>query len=129
MNSYLPVQEWRPKVVAQTTPEASSIGLHVQIDLFIGAKNVGFAGHFPQFALLPGVVQIDWAAHHARRLFNLTGSVTNVERLKFTCPIRPDSRVSLALTCRENFIEFRYFQMLDADRTQEFSQGRLLFAQ
>lgn len=128
MNSFQPLYDIYPQVISQTPLEHHSLGLHTQIDFFVGRNIRGFAGHFPQFALLPGVVQIDWASHYARDAFELTGSVVSVERLKFTCPIRPESAISLALTLRESCIEFRYFHRITSDRTQEFSRGRLVFA-
>ena len=128
MNSFQPQFDILPQVISQTPLEQHPIGLHTQIDFFVGRNILGFTGHFPQFALLPGVVQIDWASHYARERFPLIGGVVSVERLKFTCPIRPESAISLALTLRDSYVEFRYFHKITSDRTQEFSQGRLVFA-
>ncbi len=48
-----------------------------------------FSGHFPAAAILPGVVQLDWAISLARQAFAVEGPVARLEVLKFQAPILP----------------------------------------
>lgn len=102
-------------------------GEPVRITLFASAQVTGFSGHFPQFALLPGVVQVDWASHFAQRVFGLSNQIISVERLKFTCPIQPNNQVILELIKKEFTVEFRFFAEISANEFRDYSQGRLVF--
>ncbi|WP_019028213.1 hypothetical protein [Colwellia piezophila] len=58
-----------------------------------------FKGHFPNIAILAGVVQLDWAVNFAIQYLNLASSVVKqVEILKFQEIIYADQIVSLSLT-------------------------------
>lgn len=57
-----------------------------------------FDGHFDQFSLVPGVTQVHWAVMLAHRYLNTPLSVLSVNNLKFTSPIRPNTRVMFSLT-------------------------------
>jgi acyl-CoA synthetase (AMP-forming)/AMP-acid ligase II len=56
-----------------------------------------FEGHFPQGAILPGVVQLDWAIDAGREAFGIEVPVVRLEVLKFLLPVLPDQRLTLAL--------------------------------
>lgn len=56
-----------------------------------------FEGHFPQAAILPGVVQLSWAVEAGREAFGLTAPVRRVEVLKFQQVVRPGTRLRLTL--------------------------------
>jgi 3-hydroxymyristoyl/3-hydroxydecanoyl-(acyl carrier protein) dehydratase len=68
-----------------------------ELDIEVQPDNPWFTGHFPQFAILPGVVQIGWAAHFARELHGLGPDVTSMDQVKFKRPILPGARLTLAL--------------------------------
>lgn len=55
-------------------------------------------GHFPGFALLPGVVQLDWAIAFARRHLGLTGAPAETLQVKFRKPVRPETEMVLTLS-------------------------------
>lgn len=67
-----------------------------------------FEGHFPAFALLPGVVQVQWAKGVAARYWRLARPLTGIKTLKFTAPILPETALLLRLTRRENGVAFVY---------------------
>jgi hypothetical protein len=56
-----------------------------------------FEGHFPDAAILPGVVQLAWAVDAAREVFGLHAPVRRVEVLKFQQVVRPGTRLRLTL--------------------------------
>ncbi len=70
----------------------------VELELRIPEDLRYFQGHFPGFAILPGVVQVDWAIRLARRYLALSDAPAQSVRVKFHKPIRPNATVSLALT-------------------------------
>lgn len=56
-----------------------------------------FEGHFPEFALLPGVAQIEMTIKLAREFFALPSVFTGIKNLKFMQPVLPNSTVCVAL--------------------------------
>jgi len=84
-----------------------------------------FDGHFPQLAVLPGVVQIDWALRLAQRYFRIEGRFSDIRQLKFLRILRPDDDVSLTLRF---FPEKKEVRFSYASAHGEHSQGRVLFA-
>ena len=68
-----------------------------ELDILVEASNPWFQGHFPQFAILPGVVQIGWAEHYARAFFGFDTGIAALEQVKFKRPILPGARLTLTL--------------------------------
>lgn len=56
-----------------------------------------FEGHFTALPVLPGVVQIGWAAHYAEKLYGLGPGIRSLEQVKFKRPIQPGMRLELHL--------------------------------
>jgi acyl-coenzyme A synthetase/AMP-(fatty) acid ligase len=83
-----------------------------------------FDGHFPAAPVLPGVVQLDWAALLAREAFALPAGFRGAEQLKFQQPVLPPLRVELALEWKAEAgqLAFRY-----TSERGTHSAGRLLF--
>ena len=58
---------------------------------------VYFAGHFAEFPLVPGVVELDWAMTQARAAFTLPPHLIRTEALKFRQFVRPGDTLELTL--------------------------------
>jgi acyl-coenzyme A synthetase/AMP-(fatty) acid ligase len=56
-----------------------------------------FDGHFDAMAILPGVVQVDWALSYAREHFHLDGRFHQIEALKFFKVLPASSEIELVL--------------------------------
>ncbi len=57
-----------------------------------------FQGHFPQAAILPGVVQLDWVNHYLTEYFNIdVTELVSVDVLKFQTIVRPNYKIELKL--------------------------------
>ena len=81
-----------PKVVREErSPE------RCEFVILVEAANPWFQGHFPQFAILPGVVQIGWAEHYARTCYGFDGGIAALEQVKFKRPILPGATLTLML--------------------------------
>ncbi len=65
-------------------------------------------GHFEGFALVPGVVLVQWAIHHARERFPALCAFRGVDRLKFQKVLRPGQRLTLTLKRRTDGIAFSF---------------------
>lgn len=95
-----------------------------EFDILVEAGNPWFEGHFPQFAILPGVAQIGWAEHFARTLYGFDTGVLALEQVKFKRPILPGARLTLVLKPDMRTHKLRY-EYRDADTT--YSTGTLNF--
>ena len=58
---------------------------------------VHFGGHFAEFPLVPGVVELDWAITQARTAFTLPPHLIRTEALKFRQFVRPGDTLELTL--------------------------------
>jgi len=67
-----------------------------QVNLVLGIpENLSFfAGHFPEQAVLPGVVQIHWAGELGKLLFNIEGFAA-LKNVKFNSMVLPNSQIIL----------------------------------
>ncbi len=89
---------------------ASQCGDQLRYDLRVPPSLAHFDGHFPGLAILPGVVQIDWAIRLASEHIPHLREVRSIDRLKFTAPVPPGALLSLAMThdASERRVRFAY---------------------
>ena len=82
----------------------------IELSLLIPPTLIYFRGHFPNFPILPGIVQLDWAIQYGRDNFDLGAVSPTTIRIKFRKPIRPNTRVTLSLKHlrARNAIDFNY---------------------
>ncbi|HEY1042994.1 MAG TPA: AMP-binding protein [Telluria sp.] len=97
----------------------------VTLELQVPAGLLYFDGHFPQAPILPGVVQLDWAIAHGRRLFALPPVFREVSALKFQNVIAPGATLQLQLDhdAARGQLTFRY-----SSPAGQHSSGRVLFS-
>ena len=67
-----------------------------------------FEGHFPQAAILPGVVLVDWAVRLGREAFGLSGGLLRMEALKFQQLVRPGIELTAELAWVPGRLDFRF---------------------
>ncbi|MEZ9522853.1 ApeI family dehydratase [Enterovibrio norvegicus] len=84
----------RKPTLLNTTLGENTATLTLKVD----ASLEDFKGHFPVFALLPGVTQIDLAMRYARDTLGVNGTFGGMDVIKFQEPILPDATVDLTLT-------------------------------
>ncbi len=84
-----------------------------------------FEGHFPDFALLPGLTQIQWAVELARTAFKLPPYFAGLSNLKFMKPVRPGATVEFALTLSDDRKSAAFVLAAGSDTN---AKGKLLFS-
>ena len=109
--------DFPPIVAIDADGDEMTLCLDVRPDL------AWFEGHFPGEPVLPGIIQVHWAAEIASILFGLAGPPQHVKRLKFSNIIVPPRTVELVLA-RHGDHEVQ-FTVRSTD--QQHSQGRLVF--
>jgi len=88
------------------------------------AESAYFDGHFPDFRLLPGVVQCDLAVRFCAEHLGSGLAIAGIPRMKFKKPIEPDSSV----TFRGRFERERSrlaFSFSDAESGAVYSEGTI----
>lgn len=83
----------RTPTLLQEEASPSGTTLTVRMDAQLDV----FKGHFPDFPLLPGVAQIDFAVRYARQYLAVDGEFAGMDAIKFQDPILPGSTVTLTL--------------------------------
>jgi len=71
--------------------------LSASITLSIPNTLLWFKGHFPQQAVLPGVVQTHWAALLSTKLFTIEYEINQIANLKFKNIVTPGEEICLHL--------------------------------
>ena len=96
----------------------------VELSLDIAPSLPCLAGHFESFPVVPGVVQIDWVVHYANVLLHIDWPVLRLDRLKFTCPIQPNSslEVKLLFNREKQWLDFQFFCVKN-----NYSKGRVVY--
>lgn len=103
---------------SQTTSDGVILRLRIPENLAY------FAGHFDEIAVVPGVVQIQWAVHYARDYLSLDKTFSHMDAVKFKDLLLPGQRLELELSYLQpaSKLEFCY-RAADG----EFSSGRIYF--
>jgi 3-hydroxymyristoyl/3-hydroxydecanoyl-(acyl carrier protein) dehydratase len=70
----------------------------IEIELTPRRSLLYYDGHFPNFAILPGVVQVDWALRFARRHLGFGPAPPRTLQVKFRRPILPETPITLSLS-------------------------------
>jgi len=73
-------------------------GNELRLQLVIPPDLFYFQGHFPERPILPGVVQIAWALHFGKQLFEEVLPFKALEAIKFQSFVVPSQEVTLTLT-------------------------------
>jgi acyl-coenzyme A synthetase/AMP-(fatty) acid ligase len=82
-------------------------------------------GHFDNFPVVPGVVQLGWAMQAAADLLGLNPPLAGLEALKFPLPLRPGSSLTLRVERSDDGRRLR-FRLFEGDDV--FVTGRALLA-
>ncbi len=110
-------------------PEITAIqhqGTHaVILSLLVQPELHYFPNHFPDYPLLPGVVQLDWAIHFGRKTLQARGDFCRMDNIKFQAIVQPGQKLDLHLQwhAENGRLEFAYKQ-----DEKTFSSGVVILA-
>jgi 3-hydroxymyristoyl/3-hydroxydecanoyl-(acyl carrier protein) dehydratase len=96
----------------------------IDLLLFLPESLLYLQGHFPGLAILPGIVQLDWAIRFARRYLAIGDASARTLQVKFHRPIRPNRQIELSLAhaAERNRLSFEY-----RDAAEVYSSGQIVF--
>jgi acyl-CoA synthetase (AMP-forming)/AMP-acid ligase II len=113
------VSSKEPTVLSVETSEG-----RVYLKLFVPKDLYYFRGHFPDFSLLPGVVQIHWVVHFSKLyLLKSQLSFKSLTNVKFMRPILPETYFNLKIQYLSQQLRFEY-----SSEQQLFSKGSIDFS-
>ena len=67
-----------------------------------------FNGHFPDISILPGVVQMHFAAYFIKKFWRVDVSASSVKRVKFSKIIFPNTTVKFSIHRSEQGFEYSF---------------------
>ncbi|MBR4806445.1 MAG: acyl-CoA synthetase, partial [Alphaproteobacteria bacterium] len=83
----------------------------IDVDLTFLGDSSYFVGHFPNFPILPGVVQMHFVFRFIKQFFHISASAFDIIKLKFSSLILPDITTHFELVqVSENEFTFCYSQ-------------------
>ena len=83
-----------------------------------------FTGHFDEIAVVPGVVQIQWAVHYARQYLGVARTFSQMEVIKFKELLLPGQCLDLRVCYHEAHCKLQFSYRSE---TTEYSSGRIYF--
>jgi acyl-coenzyme A synthetase/AMP-(fatty) acid ligase/3-hydroxymyristoyl/3-hydroxydecanoyl-(acyl carrier protein) dehydratase len=93
--------------------------------LLFPATSDYFDGHFPEFKLLPAVVQVDMVLRLARNFLDVPKELSKMNRTRFANPILPDVPVMVKITYDADVGKVT-FAFTSADGDTSYSNGSLI---
>jgi len=115
-----------PQVSRRPTPAEGPPSVAV-FTLVPGPDHPAFAGHFPGDALLPAVVQVDWAVRLGQMAFGPLGAFQGLDRVKFLRPVRPGTGLELRLSLEAGDAASARLRFQYQDAAGKVSSGTVLF--
>lgn len=112
--------------MAQFLPQAECILQEentLQFKANIGAELMAFKGHFPEFAVFPGVAQVAIVKELVAQYFTDLGSIYKIEQLRFQNFVLPNQDVLISLERIEQTVTFKLLNLAQ----QNVASGRITF--
>ncbi|WP_010298455.1 AMP-dependent ligase [Candidatus Odyssella thessalonicensis] len=84
---------------------------HAKISFKLPADLSYLDGHFPEFPILPGVVQLHWAVELAQEIFGINSLVSHGSQIKFSNVITSSEviyELNLVYNSDKNMCSYRY---------------------
>lgn len=95
----------------------------IKLTARIGAELQAFTGHFPEFAVFPGVAQIAIVKDIIAQYFANLGQICRIEQLRFQSFILPEQDIFIFIEKTEDMISFKLTNAVQ----DVVASGRLFF--
>lgn len=114
-----------PKII-----NVNSLENETELDLIFSKEAEYFQGHFPEVAILPGVLQVHFAVLFSRKYFALSTNLLCIKKLRFAHIICPEENVKLRIKFfkERQKVFFQYSQELNNGICNN-SSGELYFGE
>lgn len=99
-------------------------GEQLNIQVRFPTSSIYFDGHFPQFKLLPAVVQVDLVLHWCHKYLGSSLKLIKIPRVKFSRPLCPNSMIHLEASYNAEMSKIS-FKFQDLDKNQTCSSGNI----
>ena len=99
-------------------------GNQVILHLFLPANILYFNGHFPDYPILPGVIQVHWAIEFSQEYLQILLQFKRLEVVKFHKLILPDTLIQLKL--EHSILKHKTTFSYNNDKTI-YSSGRIVW--
>lgn len=96
----------------------------VVLDILIPESSDFFDGHFPTYKILPAVGQFEIVKRFLKKYFNTNNEIVDITRIKFSSPIRPNTRVYLEINKNIKNYNFVIFDFNNKDKI--YSSGSFI---
>jgi 3-hydroxyacyl-[acyl-carrier-protein] dehydratase len=97
----------REAIAAAAVAPPQLTGLSGEQSFCFSSDFVGFAGHFPDYPILPAVLQVLLAQLVAEAIVGRPLQVVSLSRAKFVRQLRPAEKIDVVLDCREQGADLR----------------------
>ena len=91
----------REAIAAAAVAPPQLSGLSGEQSFRFSSDFIGFSGHFPDYPILPAVLQVLLAQLVAEAISGQSLQVVSLARAKFVRQLRPDEKIDVQLDCRE----------------------------
>lgn len=118
----LPSVSTRPRLEPDVVAERA-LDDRREWDLRVPHDLACWPGHFPEYAIVPGVVQLKWVMELIESWHGGQVLLSRIEALKFKRPMLPGQELTLVLDRDEHHRIFRFALSADAE---VFSSGRIV---
>ncbi|MCH4247971.1 MAG: hypothetical protein LKF82_09070 [Acinetobacter populi] len=125
LNPYLDIA-YRIATMGQFIPMAQCVAQEadkLQFKAKVNKELLAFEGHFPEFAVFPGVAQIAMVQQIISQYFASLGVIQRIEQLRFQNFILPDQEIFIVLEQTEQSMNFK----LTNAAQDVVASGRLFF--
>ena len=112
--------------MAQFLPDVECLSQqenHLQLKAKIHHELLAFKGHFPEFAVFPGVAQIALVKQVVADYFSEMGTVEKMEQLRFQNFVLPEQEILISIERLEHTITFKLTNLAE----QAVASGRFIF--
>jgi 3-hydroxyacyl-[acyl-carrier-protein] dehydratase len=115
------LEELQPELLAERHADS-----RYEFDLRVPGDLAVWPGHFPEFFVVPGVLQVDWVLRFAMTRLGFAAAPPRIDALKFKTPLRPLQPFTMRLDVAADprVVDF----VLSGPAAEIFSRGRLHFS-